>query len=207
MKTYDFDDDLIRKVKTTQHPQYKIYRPENVLIVLGRGSDPEIELNLDACKRDDIPIYQRAGGGCSVVLDAGNVIVSVVLPVGGFLNSSKYFDKLSQWLIGKLDDLGFVGIYQDGVSDLVLDGMKIGGSSMKRTKEYLYYSTTLLIEPDITLMERYLKYPPREPEYRKGRSHSDFVGKLQLNYSGDRVEQLIENLNKSISTMELTYLI
>ena len=27
-------------------------------------------------------------------------------------------------------------------------------------------------------MERYLQHPPREPDYRRGRSHRDFMGDL-----------------------------
>jgi len=33
----------------------------------------------------------------------------------------------------------------------------------------------LLLDADLMLMDRYLKHPPREPAYRQGRSHLDFV--------------------------------
>jgi lipoate-protein ligase A len=40
------------------------------------------------------------------------------------------------------------------------------------------YSATLLVDPDLDLVERYLAHPPREPEYRRGRPHRDFMGRL-----------------------------
>ena len=49
------------------------------------------------------------------------------------------------------------------------------GSCIYRTRGLLYYSTTLLLDPDLELVERYLPHPPREPEYRRGRPHRDFM--------------------------------
>jgi lipoate-protein ligase A len=54
----------------------------------------------------------------------------------------------------------------------------VGGACIHRTRDLLYYSTTLLCVPAVGLMERYLQHPPREPEYRRGRGHADFVGSL-----------------------------
>jgi lipoate-protein ligase A len=181
IREYNYDNDLIENVKLTCKPALKVYQPTETAVVLGRGSDPIKEINYTLCDLDGTPLYQRSGGGCAVVIDPGNVVVSVVLPTEGFSNNRRYFNKLSQWLIDKLENIGIHGVYQDGISDLVYNNKKIGGSSIQRTKDYLYYSTTLLVKPEVNLMERYLAYPPREPEYRKGRSHSDFVGTLPAN--------------------------
>jgi len=42
----------------------------------------------------------------------------------------------------------------------------------------LYHAVLNLGEPASTF-ERYLKHPSKEPDYRKGRSHSDFVTSLK----------------------------
>ncbi len=152
---------------------------------------------------DEIPVYQRPGGGCAVVIDPGNIVISIVLPVGGFTDSQRYFDSISSYLIGKLTAIGIDGVYRDGVSDLVLNNRKIGGSSIKRAKDYLYYSTTLLVEPKIELIERYLKHPPREPEYRKGRNHNDFVGSMSQLIGENSVESIIERLTNVMKGSDL----
>ena len=68
---------------------------------------------------------------------------------------------------------------QRGISDLALGDRKVGGSAIYREKGLLYYSTTLLIEPDVEGMERWLAHPPREPEYRAGRGHGEFVARVK----------------------------
>ncbi len=35
------------------------------------------------------------------------------------------------------------------------------------------------LDPDLDLVDRYLLYPPREPDYRYGRSHRKFMGSLK----------------------------
>jgi lipoate-protein ligase A len=175
---YDFDDELIAAVQRDRQPRIKVYRPEFTAVVLGRGSKADAEIDLEACMIDHIPVYKRSGGGCAVVVDPGNVIVSIVLPTEGIADNRKYFDKISQLLIAKLEEIGISGVYQDGISDLVVDSLKIGGSCIKRSKDYLYYSTTILVDPEMGLMDQYLSHPPREPGYRDGRSHENFLGML-----------------------------
>ena len=175
---YDLDEPLLDLVRRDGIPRFIVYRPTEVMIVLGRGSNPETELILKNCLQDGVWLMRRRGGGCSVVLDPGNIIVSVVLPAKGIGRSPLYFDVISHWLTNTLKQLGYPGIIRDGISDLVLDGRKVGGSCIYRERGLLYYTTTLLIEPDINLMERYLTHPPREPDYRQGRTHRDFVTSL-----------------------------
>lgn len=189
--TYNLDHLLIEQTRTERTMNLSVYKVPFIAVVLGRGSDPEIELNVEACHQDNVNILKRPGGGCSVVLDQGNVIVSVVLPASGISDNKKYFDKLTDWLIGRLSSAGIDGVYRDGISDLVIKARKIGGSSIQRTRDYLYFSSTLLVDPDVELMERYLKHPPREPQYRRGRSHRDFVSSISSNFSDISSDDII----------------
>ena len=198
IRKYDFDQDLIAHVRNKRTASSKIYIPEEPAVILGKGSKPSKELFVDNCLEDLVPIYQRAGGGCAVVIDPGNIVISVVLPTKGISDNNKYFDWLSQWVIGNLENIGISDIYQDGISDLVIDNKKIGGSSIYRSKDFLYYSTTILVQPRIDLMARYLKHPPREPEYRKGRSHKDFIGTLTVDTSADKTKILSVELENSL---------
>ncbi|MDP8239782.1 MAG: hypothetical protein P9X24_11895 [Candidatus Hatepunaea meridiana] len=207
VRDYDFDNDLIETVRQTREPGLKVYQPAGTAVVLGRGSDPNKEINYDACLTEGVTVYQRPGGGCTVVLDTGNVIVSVVLPIEGFSNNRLYFNKLSQWLIDKLEQIGIPGVYQESVSDLVYNGKKFCGSCIQRNKDYLYYSTTLLVEPQVQIMERYLTYPPREPEYRNGRSHTEFVGSLPVKCGVELAQALRVKLNNKTAIAELKRLI
>ncbi|MBU0518809.1 hypothetical protein KKA00_04520 [bacterium] len=173
--SYDYDDHLIEEVLRTRQPRLKVYRAPLTAVVIGRGGKPDIELHLDAIARDGVPVLRRNGGGCAVVIDAGNLVVSVALPVNGIKDNRKYFDRITDWLIGKLQETGLESVQQRGISDLAIGDRKIGGSCIYRTNQYLYYSTTILLTADLSLIDRYLKHPPREPDYRYSRPHLDFV--------------------------------
>jgi len=198
IREYGHDNDLIRLVQVDRTPHIRVHQPQETAVVLGRGSSPEIELNCAACLSDDVPVYQRSGGGCAVVIDPGNIIISVVLPTEGIAGNREYFDSLTNWLIGILSSIGFPDVYQDGISDFVRNNNKVGGSSIHRTRNYLYYSTSLLFNPDIRMMARYLKHPPREPEYRSGRSHRDFVSGLLKSGGYQEVSKLKNELEKVV---------
>ena len=176
---FNYDDDLIESARVDHAVKLKVYRLPEPTIVLGRSSRPEIELNLDRCSPCEIPMLRRRGGGCAIIIDPGNIIISVVLPSIGIGDIRKHYSTLTSWLIGSLDRLGVKGAYRDGHSDLVIGNRKIAGSCMQIGKGVTYFSASLLVDPRIDLMERYLKHPPREPQYRRGRPHRDFVGSLK----------------------------
>lgn len=181
---FDFDDHLLDQVRSDDRPRMQVTLPPHPMVVLGRGSRIDAELDLAACLRDEVPLYRRRGGGCAVVLDPGNVVVSVVLPVPGFGDNQAHFRRISDWLIAALERTGFQGITQDGISDLVLADRKIAGACIYRPPGLLYYSASLLAAPRIELMGRYLLHPPREPSYRRQRPHDEFVGQLLEDSAG-----------------------
>ena len=191
---WDNDDDLLASVRREGTTRIRFVPSAETAVVLGRGSDPEKELRLDEIERDGVPVSRRRGGGCAVVLDQGNAIVSVVMPQPGVGGISQAFDSISTQLIEALERAGLPGVAQEGVSDLVLDDRKIGGSCIYRARDLLYYSTTLLVDPDIELSRRYLKHPPREPDYRRGRDHGAFMGSLLTMLGPDETKKLVGRL-------------
>jgi lipoate-protein ligase A len=179
VRLYGLDDDLILSAIEKQAPQMRVYRVGEAMVVLGRSSKPEVELNVDACIEDGIAVYRRHGGGCSVVQDSGNVIVSIAMPAEGVGDIRRWLTSFTEWLIEGLEQSGVNGVYRDGTSDLVIGDRKVAGSCMYRRKGMVFFSASILVRPDIGLMEKYLRHPPREPKYRMGRSHKDFVGTLE----------------------------
>jgi lipoate-protein ligase A len=178
VRDFDWDDELLESVRLERRPFCRVYQPQQVAVVLGRGSKPDVEVHLGAVSQDGVELLRRRGGGCSVVLDPGNLIVSAALPLPGFGSIKIAFEEISDWMISALDRAGVPDVYQEGISDLALNNRKIGGACIYRTRGLLYYSTTLLVNPRMDLVERYLKHPPREPSYRAERHHREFMGAL-----------------------------
>lgn len=179
IRDYGRDDDLIRGVLRDGQPRVRTYVAGGIELVLGRGSRPEHELNLPAVLADGVPVSRRPGGGCAVLLDPGNAVVALALPSKEIGGLRAHFARLTAWMIDGMRACGINGLRHDGISDLVLGDRKVGGSCLYQTQGVLFYSTTLLVEPQIDLMERYLPMPPREPAYRRHRGHREFVGDLR----------------------------
>ncbi len=192
--SYNFDDALIESAVRDRKPALRVYRPDDTFVVPGRGSKAEVELNIDACREDDVSILRRHGGGCAVVIDPGNVVVSVVIPTEGLGKINEHFDLISAWLIDGLEKTGVEGVYRESISDLVLENRKIAGASMQRKRDYIFYSASLLVNPRVDLMERWLSHPPREPEYRKKRPHREFVGSLEELAGIKDIDAFVEEL-------------
>ena len=178
-RPWDRDDDLLARTRADGTARVRVYRYDEVAVVIGRGGHQDRELRGDNIARDGVPLYQRPGGGCAVVLDPGNLIVSLALPLPGIGHIRTAFDAVTAWMIDGLAAAGVADVVQRGVSDLVIAERKIGGSCVYRTRGLLYYSTTVLIDQNMPLVGRYLLHPPREPEYRRGRPHDAFMGSLK----------------------------
>ncbi len=175
---FDLDDEMLMRTRGDYLPRVRVYEPPGVSVVIGRGGHQELELNAANIAADGVTLYRRPGGGCSVVLDPGNLIISVAVPLDGIGGIKTAFAAISDWIITALTVCDVPGVKQRGISDLAIGKRKIGGSCIYRTRGLVYYSTTLLLDPDLDLVDRYLLYPPREPDYREGRSHRKFMGSL-----------------------------
>jgi lipoate---protein ligase len=68
----------------------------------------------------------------------------------------------------------------EGFTDLAIEGQKFSGNAQRRKRTHLLFHGTFLLGFDLGLIERYLRAPSREPEYRQGRKHSDFLRGLNM---------------------------
>lgn len=172
------DDDVLRRYK--QQLVTAVYYPQQTVVVLGNSNKADVEVNAEACQRDGVEILKRYGGGGTVVLYPGSLVVSVGAWVGQPFQNSQYFDAINGCVIKSLGALhpDFCQLSVDGLSDIVFGERKVAGTSMFRSRNYLLYQASILVELDIDLIGRYLKHPSKEPAYRKKRSHRDFLTSL-----------------------------
>jgi len=175
---YTYDDDLIETTRRDARTRVRVYRLNDIVVVIGSGSQPSLEVDLAACEADGVPVLRRRGGGCSVVLDPGNVIVSVAAAGIPFGHHRRYFNQLTAWLIAGLAGSGVSGVKQAGICDLVIGDKKVAGACLHRSRDLLFYAASLLVDPDLSRVRRYLRHPPREPDYRRRRAHGEFMGSL-----------------------------
>ena len=170
--------------------------PTTSTVVLGNANQFELECEAEACKEDTVSVLRRAGGGGAVVLHEGCVVVSVGAWVEHYYRNGEYFKRINEALIGVLQDAfpSLNGFAQAGISDVVFNGKKIAGTSLFRSRNYLLYQASLLVDERLDIIERYLKHPSREPEYRQRKSHREFLTHLNelTKSSPDEVKALFQ---------------
>lgn len=71
----------------------------------------------------------------------------------------------------------------DGLAEAATDSAgsserKVAGCALYMPRDFVLYLVSILVDPDFTDIEKYLAHPSKEPEYRSGRSHGDFLGGL-----------------------------
>lgn len=76
-----------------------------------------------------------------------------------------------------------------GTCDLTLNNRKFSGNSLRVARNHILYHGTILHSADLGLIARCLATPPRQPDYRDGRTHSDFITNLPV-----KAEQLADDI-------------
>lgn len=200
------DDQVIEQCEH-QHT-LKIWIPETFKVVLGSGNKVDTEVIEASCKKNGIPVLKRYGGGGTVLLHPKCVIVSYGTWVKSPFNNSVYFRLINEAVIDALANKWpiFSDLSHAGISDIAYKDKKICGTSMFRSRNYLLYQASILIETNIEEIETYLSHPSKEPDYRKGKSHRDFLTSLneidssaQVSFVKEQLEsQLQKELNKKL---------
>jgi lipoate---protein ligase len=149
-------------------------------VVLGAGCRLAEDVDEAACQADGVPILRRASGGGTVLLGRGCLLYSLILsyqrsPELLDLTSSYAYilDQIREALSGLLPDLEHAG-----TSDLSWRGRKFSGNAQQRKRTHLLHHGTLLYDFDLGQVSRYLRLPARQPEYRGGREHAEFLVNL-----------------------------
>ena len=115
------------------------------------------------------------------------------------------FKLINNSIIAALTDLGVKQLGNKGISDISIGMKKILGSSIYRKQKTIFYHAVLNVSEPIETISMYLKHPTREPDYRRGRDHYEFVTSLKQEGYEFTIGELINQLNKSISRLVSTY--
>lgn len=157
---------------------FLVWQPARVWVIIGRGNKAPDSVHVDLAHADGVPVAQRPSGGEAVILTPRTLVVSAVRNTTAQHPSKHYFHAYNQAVIGALAGFGVPGLAMKGISDIALGDRKIAGSSIYRNRERVFFHAVLNVAEDPALMERYLRPPRRQPDYRLGRRHADFVTSL-----------------------------
>lgn len=154
-----------------------LWEPADLCCVLGAGT-PATDVDLALCAASGVPVYRRRGGGGAVLLSPGDLIITAAYDASRRTFATQWIGPIAEAMARALTGLGVEGVRVRGLGDLAIGERKILGSSLYANRRCVLYQGSLLVDPDLSLIPAYLPHPSREPEYRRGRPHLDFVTSL-----------------------------
>ena len=193
LKKYNLPDAAL--LENPGQASFMVWQPAFTCVILGSSNKISDSLHLKNILADGVPVYKRPTGGESVILSKEMLVVSVVKPQQGIGAVKKYFEEYNNILEKSLSKLGIKNLGQKGISDISIGDKKIVGCAIHQNKFRVFYHAVLNWNESVDLMERYLRHPQREPDYRAGRRHADFVTCLKCHSVGlslDDVKAAIE---------------
>lgn len=163
-------------------PALRIWEPERTAVVLGASCRRLEDVRVEACRAEGIAIARRSSGGGTVVVGPGTLNVTVVLPADAAPGLGTV-DRAQRYVLDRIADAFRArgrAVEVLGLGDLTLSLRKFSGSAQRRLRDHFFVHATILYDFPLERVSRYTALPRRQPAYREGRSHDDFLTNLDL---------------------------
>jgi lipoate-protein ligase A len=160
----------------------RFWEPADFAVVLGASRRLQADVQVDECRADGVPILRRTSGGGTVVVGPGTLNITFILPESAAPGLSTVQGAHHYVLDRIARSVRSAGptVALDGLGDLVIEGCKCGGSAQRRLRHWFMVHCSILHDFPIERIVRYLTIPQRQPQYRQGRDHRDFLRNLGL---------------------------
>lgn len=159
-------------------------------VIIGRYQNPWEECSIENIKADKIKLARRKSGGGAVFHDMGNVCFTIIGPRNTFSKEENY-----SLLVKVLNDLG-VHAQISGRNDILADGKKVSGSAFEFTKTRACHHGTMLLNSDLSNIERYLTPNRHKLESHGVKSVSSRVCNLGIS-AEEFIKKMIEEFDSS----------
>ena len=173
----------------------RFWAPENYFVVLGYSNKPEEEAHLHFCEKNKIPVLRRISGGGTILQGPGCLNYSLILKIKNHaglesVTSTNRFvmQKHAKALSGLLKQ----AVEVSGHTDLTLNRLKFSGNAQRRKRNAVLFHGTFLLQFDMTLIEKTLKIPPKQPAYRNNRPHREFL--MNLDMPQEMIKKTLEGI-------------
>ncbi len=158
----------------------RFWESPTCFVTLGVSGRLHADVDVTACEREGVPILRRASGGGTVVQGPGCLNFALVLSLEARPELRDLTRSYAAILSRVARCLGGDCLTHSGTSDLAIAGRKLSGNAQKRTRRALLHHGTILHDFDIPRIERLLKEPEKQPDYRSRRPHGEFVRNIEL---------------------------
>ena len=183
------DEALLESAEAAAQPTdvLRLWEPDGPMVVLGRSSKIDEEVDRDACRELNIPILRRTSGGLTILTGPGCLMYALVLSLERRpeLRAVEHAHRFVLGTHAAALSAHVPGVRCQGTSDLAVDDgtsppRKFSGNSIRVKRTHLLYHGTILYDFPLDRIERCLRTPPRMPDYRNARPHTSFLTNLPL---------------------------
>ncbi|MGH7941650.1 MAG: lipoate--protein ligase family protein [Limisphaerales bacterium] len=176
----------------------RFWESPKTFVVLGYANKIGAEVNVARCEAERIPVLRRCSGGGTVLQGAGCFNYALILPItansalSAISGANKYIMNRNGTAIQSMAGKS-LSIQARGCTDLAAAVgspavfRKFSGNSQRRHKAFLLFHGTFLLNFDLERIGKYLLPPSRQPDYRQGRGHRDFL--MNLSFPASAVKE------------------
>jgi lipoate---protein ligase len=160
----------------------RFWEPAQYFVAVGYANRAATEADLTFCGRNTIPVLRRCSGGGTVLQGPGCLNYSLILRIsesGPLRTISGTNDFILERHRQALSGLLKAPVEKQGHTDLAIGGLKFCGNAQRRRQHCLLFHGAFLLHLDIALVEKALRMPSKQPDYRLNRSHTDFLLNLR----------------------------
>ncbi len=161
----------------------RFWEADRYFVVVGYANTIAAEVNVSSCDKAGIPILRRCSGGGAVLQGPGCLNYSLILrieegaPTGTITETNAFVMQTNRTALQRLVT---EPLEIRGHTDLTVGNMKFSGNAQRRRRRFLLFHGSFLLRLDLTLIGQFLPLPSRQPDYRQGRAHRDFLRHLEL---------------------------
>jgi lipoate-protein ligase A len=180
----------------------RFWEPRQHFVVVGYSNCVAREVNVGACRERGIPILRRCSGGGTVLQGPGCLNYSLILRIDNdpalqtVTGTNRFVMERNRAALEKLLSVSSrrkeahfseseirnpkSEISVRGHTDLAIEGLKFSGNAQRRKRGAVLFHGTFLLNFDLALVSRLLPMPSKEPDYRRSRSHAEFLMNVKV---------------------------
>lgn len=137
-----------------------LYRREPASVSIGYFQTAAEVVDLEACRRDGVPLVRRISGGGAIYTDQRQLVYALAFRPAEPLSALGGFSLACGALVRALGRLGVEDAHAEGVNDVMAGGAKVSGSAQAIRRGVHLVHGTVLVDADLEAMFTYLRALP-----------------------------------------------
>lgn len=177
------DEALLERTENDGGETLRIWEATEPFVVLGFANRLREEADIVKCERTGLRIRRRVSGGGAVVQGPGCLSYALTFrtsdagPLSSITGTNRFVMETHRRAI---EELIHRPVHVRGHTDLETGGRKFSGNAQRRRRRAVLFHGTILYAADLELFGAALHHPSREPAWRGGRSHGEFLANIPV---------------------------